>query len=556
MRQESCVVTLALALLLGGCGSGGTSTPRRVPTAEDVPRPVLDDAGAPVVKRITLAREAALRKLGSASAWGDLGIALDAHGFPADATACYEMAANLAPDIARWPYLAATVLVMDEPEQAIVRFERAAEIDPGSALVRHAWGVALLTVGRDEEARRRFDEALERDGDDRRAILGLAELASRRDDFGEAAALLDRAARLAFHDRSLHAMLARLHRARSEPELAARAVLFVRAYPNRAAEPDPHRLLVEQAAIGPKAHTQRGLALAALGMNREAERAFRLSLDQRPASRRNRLNLAGVLARQGRRDEALALLDEILATTPDEPDVHNHLAVVLMDLGRLDEAAEQLATATRLDASHDGAHSNLGRLRERTGQADDAIEAYRQAIELNPVNHAAHAGLARLLAARGDHDAAMGHWRDAADFGRDAPEYVVAYAMAASRRGAFADASTVLHRALRTHGDDVPLLATAVTVLATCPDPGYRDGATAVRLAERLVKLSDGRRRAGALELLAVAQAESGDFVSAVRTGERALELARAQGNREQVLLIESRLALYRAKRPYHQPGG
>jgi len=556
--RPALALAFLAAVLVGGCGSGGAPTPppppRPIPTSADIPRLALDDASVPVRERITRACDAVGRKLGSARAWGNLGIVLDAHGFPDDAVACYTMAGGLDPVAVRWPYLAATVLAHENPESAVTQFERAAALDPESALVLHTLGDALLAVGRDDEAERRFHEALALDADARRALLGLAELALRRDDLDAAGRWLNRAAELAFHDRNVHAMLARLHQARSEPERAAREVLFVRAYPDQAAVSDPHRVLVVRAAVGPKAHTNRGLALAALGMDREAERAFQLSLRQ-AESFRNQLNLAGVIGRQGRHDEALALLRATYAAHPDEPDVHNHMAVVLMDMGNLDAAMQQLDAALALDPRHDGALYNAGRIHERQGRREAALAAYREAIEINPVNPAAHAALAATLEASGEPGRALVHWRDAADFGRDAPEYVVGYAMAASRRGAFGDAIPILLRALRSHGNDVRLLATTVTILATCPDARYRDGATAVRLGERLVKNSEGRERTAALDLLAAAQAESRDFKSALRTADQALELARAQGNRPQVQQIEARLALYRNGRPYHQPG-
>ena len=90
-------------------------------------------------------------------------------------------------------------------------------------------------------------------------------------------------------------------------------------------------------------------------------------------------------------------------------------------------------------------------------------------------------------------------------------------------------------------------------VLFTCPLPEYRDGDAAVQWAERLVGRTGGRH-VPSLNLLAAAQAERGDFAAATRTSERALALARAERNARLTALIESRLALYRARRPYHQP--
>ena len=65
-------------------------------------------------------------------------------------------------------------------------------------------------------------------------------------------------------------------------------------------------------------------------------------------------------------------------------------------------------------------------------------------------------------------------------------------------------------------------------VLATCPEASVRNGAEAVELARRAVKLSDGREPA-ILGTLAAAYAEAGRFPEAVQTARKALELATQQ---------------------------
>jgi Flp pilus assembly protein TadD len=64
-------------------------------------------------------------------------------------------------------------------------------------------------------------------------------------------------------------------------------------------------------------------------------------------------------------------------------------------------------------------------------------------------------------------------------------------------------------------------------ILATDPDPEVRDGAEAVRLAKS-ASLAVGGNDPHALDVLAAAFAESGRFDDAVRTAERALQLAGA----------------------------
>jgi hypothetical protein len=87
-------------------------------------------------------------------------------------------------------------------------------------------------------------------------------------------------------------------------------------------------------------------------------------------------------------------------------------------------------------------------------------------------------------------------------------------------------------------------------MLATLPDPAARDGAEAVRLAERARHLAP--EPSAALEATcAAAYAESGRFADAVAAGERAVALARRAGSGTEASEYAGQLALYRAGRPF-----
>jgi hypothetical protein len=91
-------------------------------------------------------------------------------------------------------------------------------------------------------------------------------------------------------------------------------------------------------------------------------------------------------------------------------------------------------------------------------------------------------------------------------------------------------------------------------LLATYPDSNVRDGAEAVRLAERACALTD-RRVPALLATLAAAYAETGDFSRGIATGEEALTRAQAIGDADSVKLSENILMALRADLPYrHMP--
>ncbi len=90
-------------------------------------------------------------------------------------------------------------------------------------------------------------------------------------------------------------------------------------------------------------------------------------------------------------------------------------------------------------------------------------------------------------------------------------------------------------------------------ILATSADGAVRNGAEAVRLAERACQLTD-HKQATPLGALAAACAEAGRFGGAIATAERAIALASTADNAAFADLNRQLLALYRAGTPYHEP--
>jgi tetratricopeptide (TPR) repeat protein len=96
------------------------------------------------------------------------------------------------------------------------------------------------------------------------------------------------------------------------------------------------------------------------------------------------------------------------------------------------------------------------------------------------------------------------------------------------------------------------LLNNTAWMLATDPNSSVRNGAEAVDLAQRALKLSDGRQPA-VLGTLAAAYAEAGKFHEAAETAQRALDLATRQNKPALTDAIRAAIAHYQAKRPFRE---
>ena len=120
------------------------------------------------------------------------------------------------------------------------------------------------------------------------------------------------------------------------------------------------------------------------------------------------------------------------------------------------------------------------------------------------------------------------------------------------RQGQAKEAVSYYRRALELRGDWPEVLNNLAWILATCEDAEVRDGAQAVRLAERACDLTDYEFSA-MLDTLGAAYAEAGQFDQAVQTAQNALQLALATKNAVRAKNIQNRLELYKANRPYRE---
>ena len=93
-------------------------------------------------------------------------------------------------------------------------------------------------------------------------------------------------------------------------------------------------------------------------------------------------------------------------------------------------------------------------------------------------------------------------------------------------------------------------LAGVAWVMATTSNPKFLNGAKAVELA-KLANQMTNYQQPDALDTLAAAYAEAGNFPEAISTGQWAAELARASGRTDLAREIQQRLALYQQGRPF-----
>jgi len=262
-------------------------------------------------------------------------------------------------------------------------------------------------------------------------------------------------------------------------------------------------------------------------------------------------------------------------------------ALSLSELGDDAEAVKEAERAVQLAPMDSEAHLNLAITATRTDM-ERAISESRRAIEFGPENFSAYQSLMKCLVD-------SKRYNEAATFGPEwlavSPFEVTAHSSLAVAMGQTGDlvraarqlgyvmmlqpnveeALARLHqivlslvkapdglqqlRDIATNAPDSPrMLDELAWLFATYPDSNARNGAEAVRLAERACALTD-RRVPALLATLAAAYAETGDFSRGVAAGEEALTRAQATDDADSVKLSENILTALRADIPYrHKP--
>jgi twitching motility protein PilT len=109
-----------------------------------------------------------------------------------------------------------------------------------------------------------------------------------------------------------------------------------------------------------------------------------------------------------------------------------------------------------------------------------------------------------------------------------------------------------LRTTLQQNPDSADALNNLAWILATIARAQPSEREEAIRVAERALRLTQGRNPA-VLDTLGAAYAQIGRFEQAIESARKGLKLAESAGQKELADALRKRLALYEARTPFHQ---
>ena len=337
----------------------------------------------------------------SGEAWGELAMALRAHGFDLQSDRAFRRAQDLDRQEFRWPYLLGVSLENVDPVEAEACMRRALELAPGRALPRLPLAELLAASGRSQEAELMFQEASKLESLNTRAMLGLARLKADADDFPAAELLCRKAEEIEPGSRMIQELLARVLFGQGKRDEAERVRRRLEMIPQIETSDDPYVaevLMLRQDPnwIGVKAQT-----MLEQGQTQRAVEYLEKVIGEHPGRVRFPLQLARALGGSGQAARARDVLERAAADFPESAELRLVLGLMLGELGEFGPALESFQSAIERKPDFAEAWLWRGRVLRGMKKAKEAERCFRQAVRFRPDLPDGHGELGELLLADG-----------------------------------------------------------------------------------------------------------------------------------------------------------
>jgi tetratricopeptide (TPR) repeat protein len=268
----------------------------------------------------------------------------------------------------------------------------------------------------------------------------------------------------------------------------------------------------------PFTHTARGVGFADEKRYGEAAEEFSRALRLAPKDGDAHAGLLNSLIHSGNREEARRQAAVALEACPNDAGVEMQVGAVLGLDGKYEEAVAHFRRSIELAPDAPGPYLPLTTCLARLGKTNEVIDAAKEGLRVSPFNVDLHGAIAAAYAGIDDLTNQVAHLRVATELKTDAVE----------------------------------TLNNLAWILASTANENIRNGAEAVKLAQRACELTQSREPV-LLGTLAAAYAAAGRFKEAVQTSEQARDNATSAGQNEVAEKNRQLLELYRVGKAYRE---
>ena len=201
------------------------------------------------------------------------------------------------------------------------------------------------------------------------------------------------------------------------------------------------------------AYNNMGNALRELGKQEEAVVSYRISVRLDTAFAEGYFNLGNALADLGKLTDAVACYRKAVRLNPDFAEGYNNLGNIMKKQGLIGESVAVYRKALRIKPDFAEVHNNLGVALKEQGKIWEAVESYKQAIVFDPAFAEAYSNLGDVLRGMGRLDEAVASCRKALEIKGDFPDAHNNLGNALNKQGKLAEALANYERALAIQPD-------------------------------------------------------------------------------------------------------
>jgi Tfp pilus assembly protein PilF len=219
-------------------------------------------------------------------------------------------------------------------------------------------------------------------------------------------------------------------------------------------------------------------------------------------------------------NDSIALFTHAISVTTDNDIAEAHLGVAMVNAGKKEEALAHFREGFRINPNNAQVAKDLGIALADKGELEEAFSLLDLAHRLEPKLDDTYGKMGEIFSATG----------------RDK------HAIACYREG------------LRTNPNSSELLNNLAWLLVSSAEPELRNGSEAVQLAQKACKITEFKKPI-MIGTLAAAYAEAGRFPDAIATANRAIDVAKALGQKNLVRKNEELLQRYRQGQGCCDPG-
>lgn len=294
-----------------------------------------------------------------------------------------------------------------------------------------------------------------------------------------------------------------------------------------------------------------GIAFGGLDMREEAVRAQENALRIKPDEPAAIYSYATALSEAGRYEEARAVFERAVELNPRDYRALTNLGMTLARLNRPLEAEARFKAALAVQPTHARAWFQLGNVYGSLNKAEEARQAYEQALRLEPQSVEVRIAQAELLDKSGRRPEALELLQKTMASFPISPAPYVATSRMLQKDGRYRDARLILKAGFKRVKEagriDAELTSELAWQISINPTISPIDRTAALELAKQGLNLSGGRTFLS-LKALAAAFAVNGDFDSAIKVSDTAIESAKADNQPAIQQLFEAYRAVYARK--------